>query len=97
MRVFIHKYPQHPVCAMVCVDCIDPNTTEDTIGDNKKDPAPAFWELGRNILPTGKKYKAFTESRLLTNHFFLGFLWVLAASGTLPYMSMHIKYIDVGL
>jgi hypothetical protein len=52
MRVFAHRYPQYPICAMVCVDCFDPNTTV-SVGANKKDSPPAFWEFGRNILPSG--------------------------------------------
>jgi len=49
-RVFVNKYPNYNICGIVCVDCVDSNLLP--AGD-QKNPPPQFWDMWRNVLPSG--------------------------------------------
>jgi len=49
-RVFVNTYTDFKVCSVVCVDCVDSATLPAGAQDN---PAPLFWDVWRNLLPSG--------------------------------------------
>jgi len=49
-RVFVNTYQDHHICGIICVDCVDTATLP---SGSHKNPAPTFWDLWRNLLPSG--------------------------------------------
>lgn len=49
-QVYVNKYKTANVCSVVCVDCVDPAALPSGSQDN---PPPGFWNLWRNLLPSG--------------------------------------------
>lgn len=50
-RVFVNKY-KYNVCGIVCVDCVDPAKFR-KVGAHATYDTPPFWDLWRNVLPSG--------------------------------------------
>jgi len=49
-RVFVNKYPEYKICSVICVDCVDSDTLP---SGPTKNPPPPFWDMWRNVLPSG--------------------------------------------